>query len=659
VTNSLGSASAGPVTIKVIVPATNTYEATIVADAPEAWWRLDEPIGSTTMVDAMGRHDGTYVGSGITLGSAGAIVNGAADTAASFDGSESFGDVPYSSALNSTEFSIETWALLTDDTAPRSILSTYDTTAFKGIFFFAVPSGVSIGIPDGTWNNGVGLNDGTIFYYSPMGNITGGRWAHLVSTFSSSAGQLNYMDGQQIGAAFNDFVRNSKFDFLIGAVGTNFPSGGPVIARWKGSIDEVAVYQYALTPDQIQNHYVQALYGNFTKPLFLTQPQSVTLALGDGASLSALVEGSLPITYQWLKGGVPIANATNATLSFAQTTTANTGSYQLVAVNPAGTNTSNLVTLTVLPPVRFANATNALVLHLRFDGDASDASGHANNGTPVGAPIFVGGQIGQALHYSTKTTTDGSGGTVTNANYVTLGRPSDLLFGASTSFSVAFWVRLPSGYVGGDLPFFGSAVNSDNNQGFTFSPSYQLGGWQWDLEEIVGATTNNVDVNGPDNSINDGSWHHFAATFDRTGAAALTYLDGIQVSSNSIASIGTFDSTNTISIGQDPTGLYPESGSADLDDLGVWHRVLAPLEVYEIYYSGLHFGAAFDAYGPVSLAVATSGKNAVLIWQAGTLMQADAPNAPTGQWTPVTGATPPTYTVTPSPGTNMFYRVHL
>jgi hypothetical protein len=296
-----------------------------------------------------------------------------------------------------------------------------------------------------------------------------------------------------------------------------------------------------------------------------------------------------------------------------------------------------------------------LVLHLKFNGDYSDSSGRGNNGTAVGAPTFVAGQIGQALHYSTRTDTGGSGGTVTNANYVNLGRPSDLLFGATNSFSVAFWVRLPNGYTNGDLPFFGSAVNSANNQGFTFCPSYQLGGWQWDLMEIAGATTNNVDVNGPDGSINDGFWHHFAATFDRSKAVALTYLDGVQVNSSSIASLGTFDSTNTINIGQDPTGSYPESGSADLDDLGLWRRALDPLEVYEIYYSGAQFGASLDAYGPVSVAIAYSGHNPVVVWQAGTLLQSDSPSGP---WTPVAGAKAPSYIVTPGAGAK-FYRVHL
>lgn len=639
VSNSLGVVPAGPVTVNVIVPAPSTYESTIVADQPESWWRLDEPVGSTVMLDAMGRHDGTYVGAGITLGAPGIVSHGAPDTAASFDGSESFGDVPYSSALNNSDFSLEAWALLTDETVSRSVVSTFDTSAHKGIFFKANP--------DGTYESDVGENDQYVWYFAPMGNISNGRWAHFVSTFDSNSGQnINYLNGKLISGPFGDFVRNGKFDFLIGAVGTNFQG----IARWKGTIDEVAVYKHALTAAQIQAHYVAALYGTNTPPVFLSQPQPVTVAVGDPASFSAQVEGSVPLTLQWLKNGVAIPNATNNTLSFGTTALSDSATYQLIASNFTTTASSN-VSLTVLAPIAFANATNGLVLHLKFDGDYSDSSGRGNNGTAVGAPTFVAGQIGRALHYSTTTDNGASGGTVTNANYVTLGKPADLQFGATTSLSVAFWVRLPTNYLGGDLPFFGSSVNSANNQGFTFCPSYQLGGWQWDIDQITATATNNVDVNGPDKSINDGAWHHFAVTFDRDAAVALTYLDGTQVNSTPIGSVGAFDSTNTVSIGQDPTGLYPESGSASLDDLGVWHRVLTDFEIYKIYYSGLHFGAALDAVGHVPLTAAISGKSLVLAWQAGTLFQADSPAGP---WTPVSGAAPPSYTVTPGVGAKFY-----
>lgn len=641
VSNSVSSVSAGPVQVNVVAPAANSYEAAIVADGPEAWWRLDEPAGSTTMFDAMGRHDGTYIGSGITLGSPGAIAGG--NTAASFDGTDGYGDVLYSSDLNSAEFTIEAWEFIADQTQTRALVSTYDTTSHKGIFLKANP--------DTSWEADVGLNDGQVWYYIPMGPIPGGHWAHIAATFSSASGEFEYVNGQPVAGPYVNFIHNSKFDFLIGAVGTNWQG----IARWNGAIDEVAVYKHALTPQQIENHYAQGLYGSSTKPLFLAQPQSVVRAVGDSVNFSARVEGSIPISYQWQKDGVAIPNATSDNFTLADLKYNDAGSYRLVAINPAGTNISNAAGLTVVPPITFANATNGLVLHLKFDGNFADGSGAGNHGTPVGAPGFIPGKIGQALHYSTDTDSGGANGTVTNSNYVTLGTPPDLLFGASNSFSVAFWVREAAGSTNGDLPFLSSAINSANAPGFTFAPSYQLGGWQWDLVQVVGTVTNNIGVEGPDSSINNGAWHHFAATFDRSNAVAVTYLDGQQVNSTNLAGLGAFDTTNSISIGQDPTGNYPQTGAADLDDLGVWRRVLSPFEVYSIYYSGTHFGVAFDAYGPVSLAVNNSGPNAVVIWQAGTLLQGDTLAGP---WIPVTGAAPPTYTITPGTGAR-FYRVRL
>ena len=293
VTNSVGPASAGPVLVTVVVPAPNSYEASVVNDQPEAWWRLDEPAGSATMSDAMGRHDGVYVGSGVTLGAAGVISNGLGNAAATFDGN-SFGVVPYSSDLNSAEFTIEAWALISDQTLPRALLSTFDTSSHKGIFFAANP--------DSTWEANVGLNDSYLYYYAGLGSFSTSRWSHVVSTFSTSAGNISYLNGQQAAGPYADFIRNNKFDFLIGGVGTNWQAG---IARWKGTIDEVAVYKHALTAQQIQNHYVQALYGNYTKPLFLTQPHSVTLALNDVIDLTANVEGSMPAELSVVQGRCP------------------------------------------------------------------------------------------------------------------------------------------------------------------------------------------------------------------------------------------------------------------------------------------------------------------------------------------------------------------
>jgi hypothetical protein len=653
VSNRIGTASFGPVTITIPTPSAGSYEAVVTADKPEAWWRLDEAPGSTNLWDSMGRHDGYYTnvsGNPLTLGVPGALVNDP-DTAVSFDGtSASYGVAPYSAALNTETFTLELWANSTSVNNFGSPVS--EQFGLKGFFF--APSGPDTNFPSG-WAllvDSGGQTFGVPSSASPKAISLG--WTHLAVTYGGTDGMRFFINGQWDGIDYDDFDRNNAGPLIIGALGESSTAAPDEF--FEGQVDEVALYTTELSPTRVQAHY-QGRYGVNNKPIFLSSLVSQVVAAGTPVSFSATVAGSLPIGLQWEKNGAPIAGATTNTLTLTNTVLSDTATYQLVAANSAGS-TNLSASLVVLPPPTFANVTNNLLLHLRFDGNYNDASGRGNNGTPMGTPTFVSGKIGsQALHYSTMTDTGESLGTVTNANYVSLGTPADLNLGTNwangVSFSVAFWIRLPAGYVGGDLPFFGSATGSDNAQGFTFSPSYKLGGWEWCLDD--GASSGDFDINGSNNSINDGNWHHLAVTFDSAAALGTTYLDGVQVQSDSLAGLGDFDSGNSISVGQDPTGLYPEPSSGDIDDLGVWQTVLTPLDVCTIYGAGANAGVSFDTVGQPKLGFLRSGNDLVFIWQSGTLLQASSLDGP---WSPVSGATAPTATVTPGSGNN-FYRVRM
>jgi len=208
---------------------------------------------------------------------------------------------------------------------------------------------------------------------------------------------------------------------------------------------------------------------------------------------------------------------------------------------------------------------------------------------------------------------------------------------------VAYWVKLPAGYAGGDLPFFCNAAGSAFSPGYTFAPSYQQGGWSW--------TLNGTGVYGANASINDGEWHHLVHTFDRAGKG-ITYLDGLQVDSRSISSVGSVDQAATTSIGQDPNGTYGESGEADLDDLGVWRRILTPLEASGIYIAAVSNGVSF-ASAPVKLSITPAGSQLRLTWTGSGILQ--AAGSVSGAYTNVPGSTSP-YLVTPAVGQG-FYRV--
>ena len=283
-------------------------------------------------------------------------------------------------------------------------------------------------------------------------------------------------------------------------------------------------------------------------------------------------------------------------------------------------------------------------MHLTFDGNYNNSSGRGNNGTAVGSPTFVPGKIGgQAVALSTDTTNS-------TYNYVTLGMPSDFLFGSSVDFSVSYWVQMPNGAQPGDEPFLCSALQSTGGFGITIAPGYQTGGWGWSLDN---STPTGARVAGADNTINDGNWHNVVEVFSRA-SNGYTYLDGELVNTTPIAGIGSIDSGLTFNIGQDPTGTYSESAIFSLDDMGVWRRALTDFEAKSIYAVGQNYGKSFDTFGPLKLGLsALPGGKQGIAWQSGTLLQSTQVNGP---WTPVPNATAPFYQFTPT-STNTFYSV--
>jgi len=70
----------------------SAYSDAVLADMPVRYYRLGDSSG-TTAVDSSGNsQDGTYTG-GVTLGASGAI-QGDADTAATFDGTDDYVSLP-------------------------------------------------------------------------------------------------------------------------------------------------------------------------------------------------------------------------------------------------------------------------------------------------------------------------------------------------------------------------------------------------------------------------------------------------------------------------------------------------------------------------------------------------------------------------------------
>jgi archaellin len=153
--------------------------------------------------------------------------------------------------------------------------------------------------------------------------------------------------------------------------------------------------------------------------------------------------------------------------------------------------------------------------------------------------------------------------------------------------------------------------------------------------------------------INNGVWHHVAVSFDRTAGIAASYVDGSRVATHSLSGLDSLITGQTLTIGQDPSGVYG-TANFSLDDLGIWRRALTDYEVLSVYNAAQNSGVSFDTYGPFKVYIKAVGSNLYISYQGGTLYEA---TSVTGPYTPVSGASAPVYITTPS-ATQKFYKVH-
>ena len=252
----------------VSVPVTG-YAKVVAADDPVAYWRLNEPAGSTTAVDAIGSFDGTYdnskgdisfsIPTGIPHDSDTAVDLSDTNTTAGLGGVVR---IPYALELNPHgPWSVEAWVRpdAIDPNNYRTVLS----SMYNYNFSTAVYGWLIYQHPAAAWTlvlfNGSGASG---FFGSDFGHIplVAGSWYHLVLTDDGRNIQL-YVNG--VAGSANDTVAHSGFQ-PNGINGDGSVSSSSEVlgqrsdgafAGFSGAMDEVAFYNYALSPTQIKAHY--------------------------------------------------------------------------------------------------------------------------------------------------------------------------------------------------------------------------------------------------------------------------------------------------------------------------------------------------------------------------------------------------------------------
>ena len=300
-------------------PATSSLATLTVQNCPcittpsgiVGWW-----TGDGDAEDISNGNEGTVYG-GVTYST------GKIGMAFSFDGTSGYIRIPNTTLLQPSTVSVEAWVR---SSWPRA----YGYLFTKG----------AEGCGAGSYALYQGGNGGLTFYIRNGSTIIGspaesstiwdGTWHHVVGTYDGYYVRL-YVDGMQIGngtpttmgIGYSFATLNDIYVGRFGTPGCEY--------SYRGDIDELSLYDRALTLSEIQSIYTAGATGKckVVSPVILSGPSSTTVCSGTSVTFVVVASGS-NLTYQWRKNEEEIAGATTASYTIPIVTSGDAGNYDVV-----------------------------------------------------------------------------------------------------------------------------------------------------------------------------------------------------------------------------------------------------------------------------------------------------------------------------------------
>ena len=195
-----------------------------------------------------------------------------------------------------------------------------------------------------------------------------------------------------------------------------------------------------------------------------------------------------------------------------------------------------------------------------FEGNVNDSSGNNKNGVNYSA-TFVTGTIGAKAAKFNGTTA-----------YVRVPRT------ISTNFSIACWVKTSQAAYGGGQWYNGKGLID----GYV-SPTANDFGTAVVAGKFAFGVGNPKTTLASTASINNGAWHHVAATRDSASGQMRVYVDGVLSNSRATGPMGTRSAASFLRIGSLQTGASGTFFNGIIDDARVYDYVLSAAEVAALY----------------------------------------------------------------------------
>jgi hypothetical protein len=298
-----------------------------------SWWPADGDAS-----DSVGSNSGTLFGNA-------AFVPGFVRQAIALDGTNGYMQVPDAPSLNPPfALSIEAWFYLVSfsGTGPRYLVCKDDDGSNREYLINLVPG------PSGqpVCRAHVGLPGGYT-YITGTNAIQFGTWTHVAETYDGAVLRLYVNGSLDSSLVATGGVKNTTQTLRLGR--------GTPGYFFNGLIDEVSLYNRALSSAEIQNIYNARAAGKChvpVAPFVISQPTNQTVTLGSNAVMSITAGGSVPLSYQWIFNGTPLSGATRSSLQFPSIQTSNAGVYSVIVSNATGfvVSSTNAVLTLIYPP---------------------------------------------------------------------------------------------------------------------------------------------------------------------------------------------------------------------------------------------------------------------------------------------------------------------
>jgi hypothetical protein len=188
------------------------------------------------------------------------------------------------------------------------------------------------------------------FVTTPGGIVKTGQWQHVALTYDRASGWVElFVNGTPVTATnLGSFTPRTTGSLYLG-----WSAGG---SYFLGALDEMAVYNRALTPLEIGT-LARAVNGrcvNFA-PVIVQPPASQRVNPGSNVTFTVIAEGSAPLRYQWsfvsafsqLPTSMPLPGQTNHLLVLTNVNTKHSGIYSVRVTNNFGSAVSTNIQLVI------------------------------------------------------------------------------------------------------------------------------------------------------------------------------------------------------------------------------------------------------------------------------------------------------------------------